>query len=215
MPVSDGPLFESLEGLRGTGKSTIAPMLAAARRAVLVPTVPLFYQPLRREVDRRGNTEARMCFYLSALFTVTDEIQRLLAEGTSVVVESYFARCLANHQALGSSLGVRLPPSLPQPVTYQLTCGKGERGRRLAERIKPVSRWDVLAEEVADRVTDAYAQFPMHHVDTTHLAPDEVLQTILSIDTQGARHRANAEPVGAHPHVLPPVPRRAEGACRS
>ncbi|MEU6363879.1 hypothetical protein [Streptomyces albidoflavus] len=90
--MSDGPLFESLEGLRGTGKSTIAPMLAAARRAVLVPTVPLFYQPLRREVDRRANTEARMCFYLSALFTVTDEIRRLLAEGTSVVVESYFAR---------------------------------------------------------------------------------------------------------------------------
>ncbi|MFE2763354.1 hypothetical protein [Streptomyces halstedii] len=213
--MSDGPLFESLEGLRGTGKSTIAPMLAAARRAVLVPTVPPFYQPLRREVDRRGNTEARMCFYLSALFTVTDEIRRLLAEGTSVVVESYFARCLANHQALGSSLGVRLPASLPQPVTYQLMCGEGERGRRLTERIKPTSRWDVLVEEVADRVSDAYAQFPMHHVDTTHLDPDEVLQTILSIDTQGARHRANAELVGAHPHVLPPVPRRAEGACRS
>ncbi|MCM2390925.1 hypothetical protein [Streptomyces albipurpureus] len=213
--MSDSPLFECLEGLRGTGKSTIAPMLATARRAILVPTVPLFYQPLRREVDRRGNTEARMCFYLSALFTVTDEIQRLLAEGTPVVVESYFARCLANHQALGSSLGVRLPPNLPRPVTYQLTCGKGERERRLVGRIKPVSRWDALAEEVADGVADAYAQFPTHHVDTTRLDPAEVLQRILAIDTQGAHHRANAELVGAHPHVLPPVPRRAEGACRS
>ncbi|GGT46767.1 hypothetical protein P6B95_25400 [Streptomyces atratus] len=213
--MSDAPLFESLEGLRGTGKSTIAPMLAAAREAVLVPTVPLFYQPLRREVDLRGNAEARMCFYLSALFTAADEIRRHLSSGTPVVVESYFARCLATHRALGARLGISLPPDLPQPVTYQLTCGEDERRRRLAERTKRVSRWDTLVEGSGDRVTDAYAQFPMHRVDTTRLDPDEVLQAILATDTQGAHHRANAEPVGAHPHLLSPVPRRAEGACHS
>ncbi|GAA3010550.1 AAA family ATPase [Streptomyces fulvorobeus] len=213
--MSDTPLFESLEGLRGTGKSTIAPMLAVAHGAVLVPTVPLIYQALRREVDLLGNTEARMCFYLSALFTAADEIRRYLSAGTPVVVESYFARCLATHRALGARLGVRLPPDLPQPVTYELTCGDDERRRRLADRTKPVSRWDALVEGAPDRVTDAYAQFPMHRVDTTRLDPDEVLQAILAIDTQGAHHRADAKPVGAHPHFLPPVPCRAEGACRS
>ncbi|WP_370665622.1 hypothetical protein [Streptomyces sp. IBSBF 2507] len=49
--MPDHPRFESLEGLRGTGKSTVAPMLAAARQAVLVPTVPALYQPLRAAVD--------------------------------------------------------------------------------------------------------------------------------------------------------------------
>ncbi|MEU9888207.1 hypothetical protein [Sphaerisporangium sp. NPDC051011] len=210
--MSDLPLFESLEGLRGTGKSTIAPLLSAAREAVLVPTVPIFYQPLRREIDIRQNVEARMCFYLSALFTAVDEIQRYLSAGIPVVVESYFARCLANHQALGARLGATLPPDLPQPVTYQLVCAEDERQRRLAERHKPISRWDALGEDAADRIADAYTQFPMHRVDTTGLEPDQVVKAILATDAQGAHHRADTEPVGAHPYVLPPVPRRAEGA---
>lgn len=69
--MCDQPLFESFEGLRGTGKSTLAPLLAAARQAVLVPTVPPFYESLRQEIDQRGNVEARLCFYLSALFTAS------------------------------------------------------------------------------------------------------------------------------------------------
>ncbi|MDY0812342.1 hypothetical protein [Kitasatospora purpeofusca] len=210
--MSDRPLFESIEGLRGTGKSTVAPMLAAVREAVLVPTVPLFYQPLRREIDLRDNVEARMSFYLSALFTAVDEIQRHLAAGTPVVVESFLARCLVNHHALGARLSVTLPPDLPHPVTYQLFCTEEERLRRLAERDKPTSRWDALGEDAAGRIAAAYAQFSMHRVDTTGLEPDQVVRAILATDTQGAHRRADAEPMGAHPHLLPPVPRGPEGA---
>jgi len=204
--MSDGPRLESLEGLQGCGKSTVAPLLAAARGAVMVPTVPAFYQSLRREVDSRDNVEARMSFYLSALFTATDDIVQHLSNGTSVVVESYFARCLATHQALGARLAVTLPPDLPQPVTYQLLCEEDERQRRLAARNKTTSRWTRRSEDVAEAITDAYAAFPMHHVDTTDLRPDQVVQAILAIDMQGACRRADAEPVGAHPHLLPSIP---------
>ncbi|MDT3400355.1 hypothetical protein RKE29_27720 [Streptomyces sp. B1866] len=206
--MSDRPLFESLEGLSGTGKSTIAPMLAEARDAVLVPTVPDFYQPLRREIDARENVEARMCFYLSALLTAAGQIRHYLAAGIPVVVESYFPRCLATHRALGTRLGVTLPPDLPQPVTYHLVCAEHERQRRLARRDKPTSRWDALTETVVDRIADAYAPYPMHRLDTTGLTPDQVLQAILATDMQGAHRRADQEPMGAHPHLLPPVPRR-------
>ncbi|WP_236242208.1 hypothetical protein [Streptomyces sp. CC228A] len=209
--MPDRPLFESLEGLRGTGKSTIAPMLAAARGAVLVPTVPLFYQALRRQVDARQNVEARMCFYLSALFTATEEIRHYLTAGIPVVVESYFPRCIANHRAFGARLGITLPADLPQPTTYHLLCAEDERQRRLTERTKPAGRWDALSEEAADRITEAYSEFPMHQVDTTGLTPDRALDAVLAIDKEG-HHRADAEPVGAHPHVLPPVPRRPERA---
>ncbi|MEU0082561.1 hypothetical protein [Streptomyces sp. NPDC006274] len=210
--MPDHPLFESLEGLRGTGKSTIAPMLAEARQAVLVPTVPAVYQPLRHEVDKRANAEARVCFYLSALFTAADEIRRHLTAGVPVVVESYFARCLASHRAVGADLDITLPPTLPQPVTYHLVCAEDERRRRLTARDKPVSHWDALVETASDRVTNAYALFPMHRVDTTDLSTDEVLQAILAPDTPGAHSRADTEFVGAHPHLLPPVPRQAERA---
>ncbi|MFB7448558.1 hypothetical protein [Streptomyces sp. NPDC056194] len=209
--MPDQPFFEALEGLRGSGKSTVAPLLAAARGAVLVPTVPLFYQSLRRQVDLREDVDARLCFYLSALFTAAEEIREHLAAGTPVVVESYFARCLANHHAFGARLGVTLPPDLPHPTTYHLLCTEDERQRRLAQRTKPTSRWDALSEETSDRISTAYAQFPMHQIDTTGRAPEQVVQTILTTTLEGHR-RADAEPVGAHPHVLPPVPRRSEGA---
>jgi hypothetical protein len=152
-----------------------------------------------------------MCFYLSALFTAADEIERYLAAGLPVVVESFFARCLATHQAYGARVGITLPPDLPQPVTYELVCTEAERQSRLSGRIKPTSRWDALGEEATDRITDAYAHFPMHRVDTTGLRPEQVVDAILATDTKGAGHR-DPEPVGAHPHVLPSVPRRAEGA---
>lgn len=214
--MPDHPRFESLEGLRGTGKSTIAPMLAAAREAVLAPTVSALYQPLRHEVDKRTNVDARMCLYLSALFTAADEIQHHLEDGVPVAVESCFARCLASHRALGARLGITLPAWLPKPVAHHLVCADDER-RRLAARNKPASRWDALVETVTDRVTDAYASFPMHRIDTTGLSPEEALRVITATDTQGApspADHADTERVGAHPHLLPPVPRHSAGTRR-
>jgi predicted kinase len=184
--MCDQPLFESLEGLRGTGKTTLAPLLAAARGAVLVPTVPPYYQPLRQEIDRRCNVEARLCFYLSALFMATDEIQRHLSDGTRVVVESYFARCLASHQALGARTGITLPPGLPRLTAYQLVCDEKERRRRLAAREQPVSRWDVLVERAAEPMASAYSRFHPLQVDTTHRTPEQVIRTILSLAEEGA-----------------------------
>jgi hypothetical protein len=210
--VHDQPLFESLEGLRGTGKSTIAPLLAAARGGVVVPTVPAPYHSLRREIDARDNTEARVAFYLSALFTATDDIRAHLAAGTPVVVDSYFARCLANHRAFGSRLHVALPPDLPQPVTYNLLCDPAERRRRLIARHKPATRWDGLAEEVSEQITNAYVPFPMRPIDTTGRTPEQVVHAVLALTPEGG-HRADTEPVGTHPHLLPPV-QRSPGAAR-
>ncbi|MGQ4514590.1 hypothetical protein [Streptomyces sp. DW26H14] len=92
--MPEQPPFEALVGLRGAGKTTLAPMPAAARKAALVPSVPPLVRPLRQAVDQQPNVEVRMCFYLSGLFAACDEIQRHLDAGTPVVVESYFARCL-------------------------------------------------------------------------------------------------------------------------
>ncbi|WP_194832642.1 AAA family ATPase [Nocardia sp. XZ_19_369] len=181
-------LFESIEGLPGTGKSTIAPLLARARQAVLVPTVPPFYQPLRRELDTSDNVNARMCFFLSALFTAVDQIRRYLDAGIPVVVESYFARCLTTHRVYGADIDVILPRNLPQPVIYQLVCEPHERRKRMAARAKPTTRWDTLGEQNADRLADAYLQFPIHQIETTGRRPDQIVQMILDLNAIGADH---------------------------
>jgi hypothetical protein len=184
--MCDQPLFESLEGLRGTGKTTLAPLLAAARDAVLVPTIPPQYLPLRQQIDRAANVEARLCFYLSALFTATDDIQRHLSAGTPVVVESYFARCLASHEALGARTAVTLPSGLPQPLAYKLVCDEKERRRRLTTREKHVSWWDALAERAAGQMTSAYSRFPALQVDTTGRTPQQVIDSILALAAERA-----------------------------
>ncbi|WP_327120131.1 AAA family ATPase [Nocardia sp. NBC_01730] len=186
--MPDRNLFESIEGLPGTGKSTVTPLLAEARQAVLVPTVPPLYQPLRRELDLYKNADARMCLFLSALFTATDQIRRYLDAGIPVVVESYFARCLTTHSVFGAQLKVALPEGLPQPVTYQLVCEPRERLKRLAERDKPMTRWDVLAEQQTDQLTDAYRRFPVRRIDTTAATPDDVVRSILSLNAAEVDH---------------------------
>jgi dTMP kinase len=183
-------LFESIEGLPGTGKSTIAPLLAEARQAVLVPTVPPSYQALRRELDLYENVDARMCFFLSALFTTTDQIRRYLDAGIPVVVESYFARCLTTHRVFGARAEVILPLDLPQPVMYQLVCDPTERHGRLAARDKP-TRWDALGERHADRLADAYLQFPVHQIDTADRTPQQVVQTIVAMNAIEVTSRAH------------------------
>lgn len=181
-------LFESIEGLPGTGKSTVAPLLAEAREAVLVPTVPAFYQPLRRELDMYENVNARMCLFLSALFTAVDQISRYLDAGIPVVVESYFARCLTTHRVYGADVDVILPRNLPQPVMYQLVCEPHERRKRMAARAKPATRWDTIGEQNAERLADAYLQFPVHQIEASGRRPEQVVRAILDLNAIGVDH---------------------------
>ncbi|WP_263166412.1 hypothetical protein [Streptomyces sp. SCSIO ZS0520] len=209
--MSDLPRFLALEGLRGVGKSTVAPLVAAALGAELVPTVPPPYAAARRHVDGRENPEARMCLYLAALFDAAERIRQLGCEGRSVVVESYFARCFATHLGMGARLHVVLPPRLPAPLSFRLLCSEPERQRRLLTRVKATTHWDALAESSASRISAVYDHFPMAPIDTTDHTPQQVAETIcdrLREDTADA----DREPVGTDADVLsavPPRPRRA------
>jgi hypothetical protein len=145
-----------------------------------------------------------MCLFLSALFTATDQILRYLDAGIPVVVESYFARCLTTHREFGARLDVVLPSDLPEPVTYQLTCAPHERLRRLAQRDRAMTKWDVLAEKSAQSLAEATNAWTTHLIDTTATTPAQVVRTILSLNTSEVRH-ANHQPLGADSDILSPV----------
>lgn len=198
------PLFVALEGLRGVGKSTVAPLLADALDAELVPTVPGPYETARRHVDKAENPEARMCLYLAALLEAAAHIHQRIGEGRPVAVESYFARCLATHTGIGAQLHVVLPGHLPTPRMYRLTCSESERQRRLTTRVKPTTHWDALAESNTGRINAVYDHFSMTPIDTTDRTPQQVAEVICARLGEDASHGEH-ESVGAHPDLLPSV----------
>jgi len=204
-PVRRG-LFVALEGLGGVGKSTVAPLLAAELVAVLMPSIPDLFQQLRRCFTVERQVDARYLYFLSALCWTAGEIEQAVTEGSTVVVESYFARATAFHRAMGSGLMVVVPESLIRPdVSFHLVCDEGVRQERLARRPRHHGLWDRLAENASSAILHEYWAFPMHRIDTTMSDPLEVVRNILLHPLDGGCDCADTEPLAGHSNLLSPV----------
>lgn len=175
------PVFIALEGLRGCGKSTIAPLLADELGALHVPTIPAEYSQARTFLDRHShNVDARAHLFASALLITAERVRALLDADTSVVIDSYMQRTIATHCAYGTTIDLAQPANLPRAITFRLECSASVRAARLRRRKKASTWWDVLADQLSTRIDDEYSKFPSYRIDTTDQQPDETLATILS-----------------------------------
>lgn len=165
-------MFVALEGLRGCGKSTIAPLLAKALSAVQVPTFPAEFSQARAFIDWRSrNARARAHLFLAALLVTADQVSALLEAGTSVVIDSFAQRTIATHRTFGAQLGWEPPASLPVSITFHLDCSAAERQRRLRSRAKPATWWDKLADQRASQIEGQYARFKSHRIEALQARP--------------------------------------------
>lgn len=176
------PVFVALEGLRGCGKSTVAPLLARALDAVQMPTFPAEFRQARAFVDWRSrNANARAHLFVAAVLVTADRVRALLDAGTSVVIDSFTQRTIATHRAFGAALDWEPPSDLPAPVTFLLECSASERQRRLLSRAKAATWWDDLADRQAEQIQDHYSQFESHRIDTSRQTPEQTAAVIASI----------------------------------
>lgn len=175
------PVFIALEGLRGCGKSTIAPLLARRLGARHLHTLPPAYCEPRRLLDTTSrNAQARAHLFLSGLLITADQARALLDDGISVVIDSFLARTVATHRAYGAQ--VQLPPAgWPEPISILLECGASERAARLHSRLKRASWWDELAERRAERIETEYRALVTHRLDTTGKQPHECVEDIIGL----------------------------------
>jgi thymidylate kinase len=201
-------MFIALEGLSGTGKTTIARSLAEVLRAVQVPTVPDEYKILRNYFEAPEQLDARFLFFLSAICEAGLEVRRHALSGRHVVVESYLARTIAFHRGMGSAVTVELPGLLRPDVTFHLICTGIERQRRRSRRGGDRHLWDQLARARAASIAREYRRFPMHLVETTELSPTGVVHAILRHPLNGGCDCENGQHVAGHPNLLSAVPRR-------
>lgn len=181
-------IFVVLEGLSGAGKSTIAPLLAEALNAEFMNTLVEDFEPIRRKIDMSGNVMIRMHFWMMANYAISDTIQRKLALGCSVIIESYFFRTLATHGAMGARLlpEVDWSTAVYPDLAVLLYVNEDERQRRLRKRDggQYRNKWHRLSADTVKATEEIYSSYNLTSLDVTGFSPSEIVAKIVKM-TQG------------------------------
>ena len=172
-------LFVTVEGLSGSGKTTIAKLLAERWAARYYKTPPAMFTPIREIVDSNASPLARHLFYYAGIAQASIEIETMLREH-AVVCDKYLATMVAYSRAAGVT--VDIPPAtlvLHPDFTFLLEVPEDVRLRRLALRgtITPVHR-EFLKMETDLRVAQHFEQPGVLKIDNSMSDVVSALATI-------------------------------------
>ncbi|MFL9765111.1 dTMP kinase [Vibrio cyclitrophicus] len=92
-------MFIVIEGLDGSGKSTVSKHLAKKLNAKLLTTPGADFKDTRKQLDAvfSNNSKARQLFYMATVLNVADEAQSLITSGKNVVVDRYWLSTQVYH----------------------------------------------------------------------------------------------------------------------
>lgn len=204
--------FIVLEGASGTGKTTVAGLVARALGGVAYATPPAPFIEIRDRIDAACNDHAgaaaRCLFYLAGVLYAAGEIADLLRT-RAVVCDRYIATTVAYHRLLGYSPSLaELAPHLRLPdLTVVLTCDDATRRRRIdgrgwsandqvEERLRLAPAFEAELV-VVTRALGGRAQL----VDTTNQNPEQVAHAVLRLTVScPVARRATS---GERPRALP------------
>lgn len=180
-------ILVDLEGLSGTGKTTVAPLVARQLGAVLTTSVMSPHLAWAHRVDASLDPTSRYLFFLSAVARTAALLQPLLDRGVWVITD----RWLATTQVFHAFLGVRTIPDAMLPLrrpeaTILIDCAETERIRRMRQRGMTANDAIELAPGAPAKLRDLYAAHVDAVVDSTDRSPEQVAQEI--VDWLMARH---------------------------
>lgn len=185
------PMFIVFEGLDGSGKSTTAALLAERLDAHLMTTPSPIVRKFRDElVSSLGESqEARQLFYLSTVFSASDEVARRLAEGQSVVLDRYFLSTQAYAAFRGSRLALDAVQHLlhPADVTVFMDVVLPIRVERLQQRGAGLADLETITPEADLRLREEHELRAHFRVVGCFLRdhgsgrPNDVVERLLSV----------------------------------
>lgn len=127
-----------IEGMDGTGKSTLVVGLAEALGAVALATPPAGLRPVRATLDDLYTPcrTARQLLYASTVLLAATEIRACLAAGQDVVLDRYWASTMAYARYAGDALALdEVRALLPCPtLTLWLDAEDALRHQRMTSR---------------------------------------------------------------------------------
>lgn len=173
-----------IEGVDGTGKSTVCRLLATRLNAGYYATPPEEYRNMRTLVDKEASAEAHYRFFLQGVCLASNELRDLQQRGMRVVVDRYWMTTVAYHRAMGidatlKDFGVILLPDF----TVYLEVTPQVQQERLQRR--GLTSGDLRTLQIQNRVREEYALLlegcsNVLRIDTTKPTPEEVVDLILA-----------------------------------
>lgn len=94
-------MFIALEGVDGSGKSTLCSILAERLGAISYSTPPKKYLAFREQVDKNASKEEHYRFYRDGIYDASNEIGAILKNNGKVVSDRYWLSTYTYHQVMG------------------------------------------------------------------------------------------------------------------
>jgi dTMP kinase len=177
--------FVTIDGLSASGKTTVAPLVAALLGGVHLTDDTLATFPRTRgEVDAIGSLTARFHWWMMANHIKSERARTITGKGRAVVTESYFPRTFATHRAMGHDCVPKYPDGVLVPdVPILLEVDERVRQDRLRRRAEQgtLTYWHHREEPNVAESSRVYRAFGLVHVDGTDRTPDEVAAAIADI----------------------------------
>ena len=152
------PPFVVVEGLIGSGKSTVARAVGSELGLENVEIVaPEFAEVRQRLDDRPDCLDPRFALWYTIVLEAAVRIRSILGEGRGCVVDSWIYRTIATHRCLGSDLHLDIPDWMPSPtVSVYLVVPPEIRQARVTGRGGRSNYWKDRCEELSAEIEEFY-----------------------------------------------------------
>ena len=176
-----GNKFVVLEGLSGSGKTTIGKALAKRMGAFFYLTPPPPFDVVRDQIDRSADISARFLFYLAGVVQASVEIADLLKK-QSVVCDRYLLTTVCYHRVVGAKIDIPdfVFASILQPDhTFLIICDDAKRKQRM--KIRGLSYNDEKEGyfQIATKFLAEYRRYSLIEIDNSDNDPQIAVEKIV------------------------------------